>query len=518
MGVGEKLLVGAGAGLDSIYRGVRGLLPPGLLPKDLMGGTGEEDAKRYQQASKGDLAMGIGEILPDLALSAIPVARGAQLATKTAQLLRMGRAAPVVGDVAANALYSAATSPGDRTQAAEFGGLGALAGRAVPAVVSRAMRPAVAGPEAQKLIEAGVQPTFGQVLSERTGPLARAVARLEEAATSVPFAGAPIRNARTNAVEGFQRASREAALPPGAALAAAASVDELGDAFNKAYNSNLQGSTFVKGRDPFVSFDLDGAIEQAAHGRIVTGPARGKATAAVGSILDAMDPTIYHSPVGGHELERRLKDMAYKYKSSPDPEAREYGDMLYDVAMKWKDEWRGSLPQAQREALGAIDKQFAQFVPVRRAAGTGNLAAPDAYTPKVLLRAIRAGDKTQTKRNFIAGGLPQQDLATAADKVLGNRVADSGTAERAMVGSALGGGSLLVGMGPQAALTGTALALYGTAPVQRYLTSNTAVQKWLTENLSKMSPQQQEQAMRAIASAAAQAGRASATSATQGGR
>ena len=521
MGPLDKLLVGAGAATDRAMRGVTGAIAStGIMGRDADQylQQGKEDAALYEKHHPGGLAR-VGEVGADLAMSALPVAGAAGKAAQLAKALRMGRAAPLIGDVAANAGYAALTAPEDRLTAGAFGAGGAAVGRAVPAVVGRVARPTAPGPEAQKLIEAGVQPTFGQVMSESRGFVPRTFARAEEAMTSIPLVGAPLRRARERAMEQFQQATREAALPPHAAYPptreateaaaqASSSVNGLSDSFGRAYNEIISGAEFRPGVNPFYNINaqsIENAVQLASQGLPLSHTQIDKARSAVQTIFGAASEEA--NPIGAHFIEKRLKEMAFKYKGSIDPEAREYGELLHTVANGWRDHWRGALPGNQAKALEAIDQQYAKFVPVRRAAATGNLTDPEAYSPKVLLRSIRAGDKTPNKTNFMLGDLPQQDLARAADKVLGNKVPDSGTTERLLVGAGVGGAGTIIAGLPGTLKSGAALYIYGLPGVQRYLTGQTGTQKWLIENLGKMTAEQQEQAMRIIYNAASQGGR-----------
>lgn len=243
-------------------------------------------------------------------------------------------------------------------------------------------------------------------------------------------------------------------------------MDKLADAFTTAYESIVKGAAFREGLDPFARLsaeDLDGIIESMARSRPLTPAAVEKAKGAVSTVFDHLDAETMHTPEGAHHVEKRLKSLAFKYKASPDPDVREYGELLHDVANQWKTAWRSALPEEAAATLKDIDAAYTRFVPVRRAAATGNVTDPDAYTPKRLLLAIRAGDKTPSKTNFVAGGLPQQELAAAADKVLGNKVPDSGTTERALLGLGTAGIGTFV---PHSLPPIAAMAAYGTRPVQ----------------------------------------------------
>jgi hypothetical protein len=92
----------------------------------------------------------------------------------------------------------------------------------------------------------------------------------------------------------------------------------------------------------------------------------------------------------------------------------------------------------------------------------------------------------------LRGEAAQQELAGQGQRVLGDKLGDSGTAERYMVGGLATGGAL-PGMfynplGTMAA--GGALAAYGTQPVQNYLMGRAApaAQQALLDALRAASP------------------------------
>jgi hypothetical protein len=188
----EKALVGAGAAMDRTGRALSGLLRGSSTP--------DEDAELYKKYHPGGWATA-GEIGADLAMSAAPVAAGAKRASQVASMLRMGRAAPLVGDVAANAAYAAATAPDDRGEAAMFGAAGAAGGRVLNRAVGGIVRPTA---NAQELLDRGVRLTPGQAGGGAVGSLAR---MYEDALGSVPGFGRGINNARQTGLEDWNRAA-----------------------------------------------------------------------------------------------------------------------------------------------------------------------------------------------------------------------------------------------------------------------------------------------------------------------
>lgn len=463
-------------GVDvAVKRGLKGVLDlptlvggPSLAPERLNTGLEQAQAAAREKDSGWTTA---GEVAGELGMGLLP---GAAIAKGARAVQGLGRAAPAVADILGNAAYSAATAIEDRGTAGALGGAGAAGGRLLAKALGRVAKPVgEVGPEGQRLQRAGVEPTFGQLMSEpaagsnKPRVLARALARSEEIAQSVPFGGSVIRNARDKALEQWQGATRTAALPDDwaqaayAAKAAPNSVADVDAAIKRSYASVLKDIDM-----PAVEFNPMESLTKAASGDVLVTPKQMKAARSVLKDRFERPPT---SAVEAQQLESRLKTMAFNYKASPDPSQRDFGNLLHSVANDWRDAWRGALPAHVTPKLAEVDEAFQHFVPIRRAAATGNVAAPDQYTPRQLLQAIRAGDKSSTKSRFVRGQMPQQELAQAG-QMLTSKVNDSGTPERAFaLGLPLAGA-----LNPAALLSIPAAGLYGTRGVQNYLTGRMA--------------------------------------------
>lgn len=492
----EKALVGAGAATARALEGVGSLLP--AWKDDPRLAQLREDRKVYEANHPGGWATA-GEIGADVAMSAIPVAKAAALPRALGVTSKL--AAPAA-DIAANAAYAAATAPENRGSAAAMGGAGAAGGQVLTRALARAARPAgELGSQAQALVDAGVQPTFGQSMREGGSLAGRAIGRAEDAMTSIPVAGSMLQRRRAEALEAFQAATRRDALPPGAPAEAAKSVDDLSRAFNDAYEGALTGKTFAS----LPAFNAADTVDAVARDLPVTdgqiAQAKRFVTDVFKSNLEAGGSDELFDAATAHRIESMLKGKAANYKSSADASQRDFGQLLHEVANDWRGKWRGALAPADAQAIGALDAQYRQFVPVRRAAKTGSLTDPDKYTPQTLLRAIRASDRGPNKGQFVAGTAPQQKLASAAADLLGSKVNDSGTAERLMTATAIGAPAAVFGLTPEA-IGSLLLAMgYSTQVAQKYLTG-------------QLAPAQQkaiEQALRQAIPYASQTGRSAAT-------
>lgn len=500
--------VGGGA-FEAFNRSAEGLRT--LLPGQEQDVGSRARTRGFQEFREGAGAPAyLGNVVGDIALASGPL----KLARKASEGLGLTGATARGADLAANAGYSAAVEPNDRARAAAWGATGALVGDLGARTLARVAKPTTPGPQAQALLDKKVPLTFGQVMNEKGG-VGRAIGRTEEAMSGVPIAGAPLRARRAEAMEGWQQATRTDALPPGRHRAGdAASVGNLIDAWDRAYTTTLRRVQMPRS---VLAWDPPVVVAGAAQRAPVT---RAQAEAAEEFVQHVMMKHVKTGSGGatvpasiGHAIESEIKAKAGSYMKSMDPAQRELGRLYQEVASDWARAWRGALPDARsRNAVARLDRQYGNFIPVREAAAKVGAAVSDAdpsgYTPAVLLRAIRGKENTSTKRGYIQGNRPQQELATAGQRVVGNKVADSGTMERTLAGGGLlsaGGAAGAAGAGSVGvlpalagmAVAGGGLGLYGTRPVQRYMTG-------------QLGPLQTEIAnyLRASSRGAAQTGRA----------
>ena len=498
---------GAKGAFDRTALGVKGLLPQPVqdagdwIDRALgSGGLTNETAVPVPKNFSGT----VGSIGTDIGLSLAPVATGASVianALRAAKIAKISRAAPAVADVAANTLYAAGTAPEDRLEAALWGGGGAGVARTLPSVVGL-LRGAKAGPQAQKLIDAGIQPSFGQVLDEGGNVVSKAFAGVERGARSLPFAGGMLRKNQETARTAFQQASRDAALP--AKLRSEfdlksgplESIDEIGSEYSKAYEKTLG--------------DIQGTVKLHAPDDILANVGDELSTVGIydkaSKFLEGIIPPHPITPLQAQKLESNLKQMASNFKGSLDPVQKEWGRFVHDIANQVGGSWRDQIPAAAMEKIAKLDFAYRKFIPIRRAAGKNpDLADPDKYTPKVLLNAIRAGDKAKDKSGFVRGQLAQQPLARAADDVLGSKSLEPGLGGTLTTGGTIAG-AIMAPIHTTAAIVLT--SLYALPGVQRYLIGQGVPQKAFEEWFSKLPDAAKKQTLAYIANA----GRAMATS------
>lgn len=318
-------------------------------------------------------------------------------------------------------------------------GLGALFGAAIPAIssgIGRVISPkASTNPEVQLLKDEGVRTTLGQTLGGWAN-------RAEERLQSLPLLGDAISGARKRALEDFNEAAiGRATAPIGAKVQGVGqkAVSEAGDAISQAYDDALTNLKTVQ-------FDKQFAAE--------TKQLKGLAQNLVPEMRKKFNSTLTNvlggrtSQGGGmtaeafKKAESEIGQLASSYRSSSTASERELGDALLQLQAIMKQQVGRSSPAAA-QALKQADEAWANLVRVEGAAKAAQ-NADGIFSPAQLNTAIRTADKSVRKRAVSRGEALMQDLGTAGQNVLGNKVPNSGTAERTMLGlGALGGAAAL---------------------------------------------------------------------------
>jgi hypothetical protein len=451
----QRGLVGAGS---SAARAAEGVLDAAgnVIPAARTAADRMADTRGVYEQNRGHLGTAgtVGEVVGGIG-SAAPLALAGPA---------------VLPQMAWGALYGGLTTPGGPQERATGGlteSIGAGLGNLGTRLVGRFFNPSGPTPESVARLESrGVQPTFGQTVSAHgTGPGAY-VGRLEEVAQSVPFGGGLIRDKRVNALQQFARATRENALPPGAAPEAAESVDRLRSAFNDAYEEVLSDPS-MRVRE---IYNIEDGVLRAGEGvpvspeRLQTAQRTFEGIAKRHEYAQGMQPTLKQA----HAVESDLEREASRLLRSMDADQQAMGRVLMNMADDFGQSWRAQAPPNVVADIREIDAAYRAYVPVRHAAKTNAVSRdPDEYTPNVFLRALRTTDRTPNKTEFIGGRRPLQQFARDAEDVLGSVVPDSGTPERAMgigilAGAIPTGGATLIPSGMAAA--------YGWNPMQQYLT------------------------------------------------
>lgn len=388
--------------------------------------------------------------------------------------LPVGMAAPASAGLAARVGYGAATgAAGGALQPVTNGGddfwsdkgkqvaTGAAVGGVIAPVaggVARMVSPkASTNPQLAMLRDAGVNPTVGQALGGRMNAL-------EEKLTSLPIMGDMISRARGKSIEGFNNAAiNRATSPIGVRVNGSGqqAVREAGDALSSAYDDVL-GS--IKG----VSFDNQfaadlGQLKQMSSG-LVPDMQRKFDKLLQDKVMSRVSPSGGLAPETYKAIDSELKQEAARWSKSAMASESELGDAVSQLHSLLNQQMRRSNPEVA-DRLAQIDQGWANLVRVEGAAKAGK-NAEGMFTPGQLNQAISAADQSTRKRAVSRGTALMQDLGNAGQSVIGNKIPNSFTTDRALIaGGGIGAGMVNPAI-PGALLAGGALY---TQPAQKAL-------------------------------------------------
>lgn len=460
---------GVGAGVGQAVLGLQNLVGKGAeaLGAERVGQWLQEDSRQGRAKLKGEMAeyeahsptsSAVGEVGGNIAAT-LPVGgllgKGVQtlgsalgVGAKVAPVAQalttggtgagLGLGARVAGGAGTGAVTGAIL---DSDNIPESMTLGAALGGAFPVAmrgVQRVINPNAANNEALQLLrKEGVRPTLGQSL----GGLAN---RAEEKLTSVPVLGDAIRSSRNKAVEQFNKAALNRALKPiGESVdkIGREGIDEVASKLGQAYDDLVPKLQFMA--DDVFDVDLQRLVsmadglepkEAARFTKLVQEKVVGKLSKAGGMTGETFK-----------QVEADLGKLAKTFTGSPMASDKLLGNAVMELQDTLRRTLERSNPQ-QAKQLKAINEGYANYVRLRQAAGV--VGAEDGiFTPGQLTNAVKASDKSAGKGNFARGKAKLQDLSDAGKIVLGNKVPDSGTAERLLPSAALlGSGAINMGI------------------------------------------------------------------------
>jgi len=379
------------------------------------------------------------------------------------------RAAAGAGGGAASALFNPVMGEDYWAEKAKQVGVGALGGAAVPAVtggIARIISPkASVNPQLQALRVEGVRPTIGQTLGGTAN-------RIEEKLQSVPIIGDAIQYARQSAGQDLSRAATNRALKPiGQELPAGVTGNEavqftrkaLGDAYD-----NLL---------PRMTVQKDVPYQQALSGlkqMVNTGAISPTAPKQFNRFLaNEVEPLFQGQQAMTGETFKRLQskvtEQINRTKASTNADERLLGDAYKELGDQLNQLSIRSNPKLGEE-LAKINLGYANFKRIQKAASS--VAAEDGvFNPAQLHNAVKAADRSKDKARFAEGTALMQDLSAAGKNMLSNKVPNSGTVDRLLLGGGALGSGLVNPLIPAGLLGGAALY---SRPIQGLLGSAVA--------------------------------------------
>lgn len=339
--------------------------------------------------------------------------------------------------------------------------VGAAFGGVTPAItggISRLIAPkAASNPHLQMLKKEGVNPTIGQTLGGRWNVA-------EEKLTSLPIMGDAISSARLRSLEQFNKAAiNRTTAPIGEKVddIGQAGVMQAGDKLSNAYDDALSGLGPVQ---------FDNQFSQQANqlqnmaGSLVPDMQTKFMKAYQDIVVGRMSQGGSMLPETFKKADSELGQLAAKYGKSSLASEQEAGDAIKQLQTILKEQAARSDPAAAAK-LSKADKGWANLVRVEGAAKAAK-NNDGMFTPAQLNMAAQTADQSVRKRAVSRGTALMQDLGNAGQNVIGNKVPNSFTTDRAMLG--IGSlGSYLLNPAIPAALVGGAAAY--SKPMQKLL-------------------------------------------------
>jgi len=375
---------------------------------------------------------------------------------------RIGRAALASGLV--GSAYGAGGAEGGLTERGQAGAMAALlsagTGGVIQGTLNRLSRP-TADTAQRRLSRQGQELTMGQMFGG-------GLQRVEDAFTSLPFAGDMVRNRQRDTLASFDNVATNIPLA------------RLGQQLN-----DTSGRAGVRAADDIISAEYRAALApvqvDANDPTMVAALAQARIpdrlTANVSADLNATLDNIFSQASGvidGEAWKRVDSDLAAAIRaadagSATQPAMTAMRDRLQQARAAWRDNL-GRVDPATLARVDDIDRSFAEYSLVRRASADAASAARGGdASPATLNRAVA---QSGSDRRFARGENLLQDLTDDAMQVLPRTVPDSGTPLRSLVtGAGIGGGGAALGVDPMAIALGAALtggvSLGYTRPAQQ---------------------------------------------------
>lgn len=478
MSTTQKALAGVGSGMASVVRALGGGRAVAALD---LPGTKEEAEHNDGPLMKtragrwGNIGGKVAAILP------VALVPGANTYTGAAGL---------------GAITSAATTEGDLKDRAKAGAIGTItgpAGKFVGDTLARAIRGFVPKTDAAKALPEDVvnSATLGQIADRNTlaGKIASAT---EEKLKSVPILGNVVERARSRGAENWRDAMIREGTPEGFIPAAGTTRERLAEIygeFRKRYTDALRGKTV----NPSQLFESQ-ALKMTSNPR--TGLSQEQGEAVLENVMrnyrsrfegvpgqNTGSTAVATGPAPGVPVSMRA-DLAKDFEAFLGDQARQYGrtqgisnpemSKLYgDLERAWTASYRRQLGPQVRAELQPLDARYAPYKTVERAAGS--VAAENGnFTPAQLVNAVAA---RTGKAKFARGDGLLADEAQAGKTMFQDHLANSGTTDRALQASSIGG--LVLDPLTTAKVygaTATALPLFTTQTGKRMMTGDAATQ------------------------------------------
>lgn len=415
----EQFLAGAGKGMTDMARGVG----------QVAGVVSEQDIEASRKRDAPLMETGAGQF-----------GNVAGILAAAAPAMFIPGANTVAGSTLTGAGIGALAPKGEgesRLGNAVIGGAGGLAGGALTKALARVLNPQTSQ-QALNLMKERVTPTPGQIVGG-------AGAKVESALESIPLVGSAIRGGKEAANIQFNRAAINRALAP-----IGKEIDDVGhsgvtqarEMISQAYDDAIAGIKRV---------DLDQTFDDAiAKIRQMTGQLPARERNQIERVIQEnlskkITPARTMSGETFKEAESFFKGRAAKFGKSLDPNQQDMGDAFNAIAGELRALAGRNNPQAA-QALKKADTAYANLLRVERAA---KQPVDGVFSPAQLGQAVKGMDGSLRGVQTSQGRALMQDLSNSGRAVLGEKLPNSGTADRLAH-------ALMVSGGPEKVLAGAA--------------------------------------------------------------
>ncbi len=390
-------------------------------PKEVLDAVNQKE-REYQDRRGPDAGADVGRFLGNIA-------------SPFNYLIPGGAAESTLGRVGQAALQSAGQSTimptyGDDndfwTNKAEQVGIGTGVGTAVGTAGAKLFPRASA--DAQALMDKGVTLTPGQMVSGLKRP--------EEAMKSIPITGSMIRNAESRSLDSFNRATIGQALPPGVSLPGEIGIghDAMSfgnQAFRDAYDGLLPKVTLQM--TPQIQTDLQAAATAA---RRLPTDQKGQFQTTIGDLLQRFDPNT--QSMDGPLFKQIESEFGQDIQDAYGSNAPKLGRIYKDVLGSLRDNLAVTNGDDLAKQWADLNRQYAAWNIVSQASARRPTAG-GVFSSGDLLQEIKQSSGGKKSKTFQEGRSLLQPWADTANRVLPNRLPDSGTTERALWSTELAG-------------------------------------------------------------------------------
>ena len=464
-GAGSRFLTGlmdpvVGAAQLADRTGIPGLIRKGLGIEGNMEDVVKQRDAEYVAPEGIDWARMAGGVAPSLVTGGIGGLAGRALPAAAARLAPQAGMSAARGGAVQAAL--APTEAGLDLEAfakakAVQAGVGGALGAVLPRAMGGLFKPS---DDARALQRAGVTLTPGQAVGGKLG-------ELEEKLMSTPVAGDLISKARSRSLDDFQKATlqqRIVGLPKGIK-----DVEDARDFVSELYE---KATPFIK-----PTAESKANVKQALTDALANPELLDTHRKVLKGIVESRFKR--YDELDGAALKRldsELGHLARKWRSgSASPSDKTLSDEIYNVQAGMREGWAAGMSPDKAWDLHMANDAFRLLIPVRKAANQHG----ERVMPKALARAV-----SRHTGNDMSRVLKDDQFLGAAVRTLPNKVPDSGTASRLLTPAAIVGGLAAPGAALPALAGALAAAGAYTRTGSNFLTGNTAAQR----ALAKMEP------------------------------